>query len=264
MLFRSFANPSATSRRALALIFGGLTAFILATATASPVAATPNKPTPAPLHIVCDRLIDDFRTEKPGQLPRSWDARSSSDQDRIRKRPHFRVRRNRQAHVLHARFQDQTVTIGRQVKAWSLNEYPILQWKWRAIQLPAHAKETDSSRNDTAAAVYAVWEIGLPFKVRSIKYTWSSTLPTGTRYEKGFGHFQLLVKESGKIHLGKWRTERVNIRDHYARFFDRRDNQSPSGIAIMTDADSTDGRAEAEFTDFRLCRLIPVAVKVAR
>jgi hypothetical protein len=80
-------------------------------------------------------------------------------------------------------------------------------------------------------------------------------LPVGTRSSKRLGYDQMLVVESGQDRVGSWQTVRVDVRAHYRAFFGRDDSASPTGIAVMTDADATASHAEAYYADFRLCRV---------
>src|SRR5262245_28587929 len=37
---------------------------------------------------------------------------------------------------------------------WKLKDYPVLQWNWRALQMPQGAREDDRATNDSACGVY--------------------------------------------------------------------------------------------------------------
>jgi len=208
-----------------------------------------------PKQVVCDRVIEDFSGSAAGEFPVGWRAQGEDDPERVHDKSLYVVEEQAGQRVLHAKFLRETVTIALVVKDWNIAEHPILQWKWKAASLPHGGQETDSSRNDTGAAVYAVWHIGFPFYLRGIKYAWSSTLPVGTRSSKRLGYDQMLVVESGKKRVGSWQTVRVDVRAHYQAFFGRDDKANPTGIAVMTDADATSSQAEAYYADFRLCRV---------
>ena len=164
------------------------------------------------------------------------------------------VERQPERSVLHATYQDQPITIALPLEDWDLDAYPILQWSWRAVRLPKGADERNSGTNDSTASVYAVWEVGLPFMVRGIRYAWSTTLSVGTTISRRLGYDKVVVLESGPS--TEWRTARVNVKQHYAKLFERDDKAPPSGIAILTDADSTGSESEAYYADFRLCRIV--------
>lgn len=212
-------------------------------------------PTTDPERIACDRIVEDFRGSAVGEFPAGWRAQGEDDPARVLNKSLYVVEEQEGQRVLHARFVRETITIALMVEGWNLDERPILQWRWKAVSLPDRGKETDSSLNDTGAAVYAIWHVGFPFHLRGIKYAWSSTLPVGTRSSKRLGYDQLLVVESGKERVGSWQTVRVDVRAHYHAFFGRDDGANPTGIAVMTDADATGSQAEAYYADFRLCRL---------
>ena len=208
-----------------------------------------------PARVVCDRVAEDFSGSTVGEFPAGWRVHGEDDPSRILDKSLYVVEEQAGGRVLHAKFVGETVTVALVIKDWSLAGYPILEWRWKAVSLPDGGKETDSSLNDTGAAVYAIWHVGFPFHLRGIKYAWSSTLPVGTRSSKRLGYDQMLVVESGKEHVGSWQTVRVDVAKHYQAFFGRDDLPSPTGIAVMTDADATSSQAEAYYADFRLCRV---------
>jgi hypothetical protein len=59
-----------------------------------------------------------------------------------------------------------------------------------------------------------------------------------------------IVLESGDRHLGQWRVYRRNIREDFRRAFGE-DPGPLIGVALMTDADNTQGRAEAWYGEIR-------------
>ena len=61
---------------------------------------------------------------------------------------------------------------------WDLKKHPRLTWQWRANELPVGASERDD--NDVGGAVYVTFDTDWLGRPKSIKYTYSSTLPTTT------------------------------------------------------------------------------------
>ena len=206
--------------------------------------------------LICDRLIDDFSGSRVGAFPRGWRTRDEDEMPEARAKRMYVVERERQRKVLHARYRDTAITIGRLVRDWDLRRYPVLSWEWKATELPRGGDERESSRNDSAAAVYAIWDIGFPFYVNGIKYAWSSTLDVGRHISKRLGHDHVLVEQSGSARLDQWQKVYVNVRDHRKRFFGRDAASPPDGIALLTDADATESGAEAYYANFRLCRQV--------
>ncbi|CBH23281.1 conserved hypothetical protein [Salinibacter ruber M8] len=60
---------------------------------------------------------------------------------------------------------------------WNLKDHPRLKWRWRARKLPEGASERD--QNDTGGAVYVTFGSDWLGRPKSIKYTYSSSLPVG-------------------------------------------------------------------------------------
>jgi hypothetical protein len=204
--------------------------------------------------VVCDRVVEDFGNSSPGAFPQGWRARDEDDTAYARTSRTFVVEEHGGRNVLHATFRGRTVTIGRPVGDWDIDRYPILEWRWRVVSIPEGADERDPKRNDSAAAVYAIWDVGFPMMVRGLKYAWSSSVPIGTRASKRLGYDHLVVVDSGPSRLGRWQTVRVDVRSDAARAFKKRNLGAPDGIAVFTDADATRSAAEVYYADFKLCR----------
>jgi Protein of unknown function (DUF3047) len=151
--------------------------------------------------------------------------------------------------VLHAVSHEGNTLIGRKIQL-SLPDYPVMSWKWKAVQLPDNGKETEKHKNDSGCGIYVLLKTGLFFK--AVKYVWSTTLPAGTVLESRHNsNVKILVLESGKDRVGQWISERVNIRDDIKRCFGDKWTEI-RGIGIMTDADNTHSSAEAWYADIRL------------
>jgi hypothetical protein len=59
-----------------------------------------------------------------------------------------------------------------------------------------------------------------------------------------------IVVESGATHLGQWRSYTRNVREDFVRAF----GEEPGaliGVAVMTDTDNTQSRAEAWYGEIR-------------
>jgi len=234
------------SRACLLLLAEGLCSTVARSAAAAP----PN-PTPK---LVCDRLLEDFSASKVGTFPKGWRTKDASDMALATQDGRFVVEHDGKRKVLHATHRTQAITIGKAFEGWDLNQYPVLQFQWKAIKLPTRGDEDSLSKNDCGASVYGFWDIGFPFSVNSIKYSWSSTLKVGTEISKRLGHDFVRVVQSGNSGIAQWSTVRVDVRADYQRLFKVDAPKPPSGIALLTDADATQSEAEAYYADFRLCR----------
>ena len=139
-------------------------------------------------------------------------------------------------------------------KKYSLQDYPVLAWRWKVEDIlsagDARSKETD----DYAARIYVVFHHWFVPMTRSINYIWANKLPQGAQLPNSYVPNSVLVAvQSGRENTGRWITERHNVREDYLRIF----GEEPSAvvaIAIMTDSDDTHSRAVAWFDDIRIER----------
>jgi len=135
-----------------------------------------------------------------------------------------------------------------------LVEYPYLNWKWRAKTLPLNGDESQKSTCDIAASVIVVLRAS-KWRPRSIKYTWSTTLPKSTICKSPFAIWpsrtDIIVMQSGDEKLNEWTSEKVNVLDHYKTFYNKKNVKSKKveAFVIMTDSDNTKSLSEADYDD---------------
>jgi hypothetical protein len=206
--------------------------------------------------LVCDRQVEDFANDTTGSWPKGWRERDGLTPAEATLKTRVAVETAGTFKAMRVTYASKAITVGRQVPGWDLQRYPILQWRWQAVRLPKGGDETRSGRNDVAASVYVFWKAAWPFRVHSLKFTWSSTLPAGTHHDRGAGHYHVKVVESGSGHMGQWQTAQVDVfAEHLLRFGENLGE--PIGIAVLTDGDDTESPSEALYAEFRLCRKIP-------
>ncbi len=138
-------------------------------------------------------------------------------------------------------------------REWNLDTHPVLSWSWRPLRFPEGANE-QTGANDSALAVYLLVPYSRIRGPRAVKYIWSERVPTGTRLESNFGLTQVKVLRSGPDPHEAWVSERVNVRDDFRALFELDESPTPAGIAVLTDADDTESKAEGDYADFRACR----------
>jgi hypothetical protein len=189
--------------------------------------------------------IETFTQDTVGSFPSRWKVRGDGDEARRI----YKVAEENGTHFLNALTHGQGVQIGLE-HAFKPQDFPILRWRWRVKQLPSGADERVTATNDSAAAVYVVFDSRiLP---RAIKYVWSSTLPVGTKIDNPvYWRAKTVVLESGPTALGEWREETVNFYQDYKELFGDEPGKV-QGIAILTDSDMTKTVAEADYADFAL------------
>ena len=193
-------------------------------------------------------VLEDFATTPAGGFPQGWGWRSKDD----RKPKPYEVRGHGDGRHLAAVDTGSSVIIMKYAH-WDPIEYPIMTWCWRADLLPPNGDERYTPTNDSAAGWYVIFSqnwLGIP---RQIKYVWSTTLPVGTVDRRDmWARPYFFVVESGDERLGRWTFEQVDIVTSYQRVYGGRPKDRTLGIGLLTDANSTDSRAEARYADLRV------------
>ncbi len=227
-----------------------LGAFVVSVASASHVAAQSHGA------VV---VLDDFEADEVGRPPASWKFVTSSKEilplSRVMsEREWFRVMEEDGNQFLRAYTEGeaQRITLRNGPDfSWSLGERPRLAWRWRAHELPEGASERNSDTNDTGAAVYVTFGTDWLGRPKSIKYTYSSTLPVGTVVS--YGPLKVLVVDSGRERgTGQWQVVQRNVIADYRQLFGGAPPDEPVSITLWSDADTLGGTAVADFDDLAL------------
>lgn len=207
-------------------------------------------------------LLEDFESYSPGMIPKDWynqtgDRRPAFYGEEDKKGYRYRVveedgnkfLRYEGVYAKHLNFP----LVNKDVNIY---ETPILSWKWRVFDLPEEGNEDDDNRNDAAASIYVVFDMGrvaLVKKVpKSIRYTWSSTLEEGKELSKFYGNQKIVVVESGPERKGEWLTFERNIVEDYKRLFGDSPPENPLAILILSDGNTTQTLVKADYDDIIL------------
>lgn len=149
-----------------------------------------------------------------------------------------------------------------------LEEYPVIQWRWKVMNILKTSDVRARSGDDYPARLYITFEYQ-PDKVdflkkakykagrllfgdipiAAINYIWESREPEGTVVDNAYtGFAKMIVVESGDRRLGQWVEEERNVYKDYRRAFG---GEPPpvNGVAIMTDTDDTGEAATAYYGD---------------
>ena len=148
-----------------------------------------------------------------------------------------------------------------------LSEYPLLEWRWRVEALPERADVATDTTDDAAARLYVTFdydELGLVDRIklmllrrfgyekapsRALNYLWATRRAPDTIIESPYtDQIMMLPVRRGTTAVGRWHTERRNVRADYRRAFGE-DPPPVNGIAVMTDTDNTGGTARALYGD---------------
>jgi ABC-type amino acid transport substrate-binding protein len=147
--------------------------------------------------------------------------------------------------ALRVRSHDEHSTIAREVQV-DLAATPMLEWSWKAVELPAGADVRDRATSDLAAYVLVVWP-RFPEALRSriIAYAWGTAEPAGSvQRSRKTSTVSFFILRSGAEQLGQWLTERRDVVEDYRRIYGEAP-ESPRVVAISIDTNDTHSRASA-------------------
>ena len=134
---------------------------------------------------------------------------------------------------------------------WSLSAYPEIRWCWRAHRLPEGARE--DRVNDSGGALYVTFPkndwLGRPL---SVKYVYSTSLPTGTTVSTG--NVKIIVASSGLDGTGHWVQVARNVIEDYRLVFGGSPPDEPFTVTVWSDSDNTKSTGEVDFDDLVLAR----------
>lgn len=132
---------------------------------------------------------------------------------------------------------------------WDLRTHPRLQWRWRALTLPEGASE--KGENDTGGAIYVTFGKDWLGRPKSIKYTYSSSLPVGTVVS--FGPLKVIVADSAQEPgMRTWKTRTQHVVNDYKQVFGEEPPDRPVSITISGDSDTTGDESKVDIDDITL------------
>jgi len=236
------------------------------------VVTTPEAPVSEPTNLLrgdalaCDvevqgngafAVLEDFESMVVGEFPDGFDIR---DSDKDLEMP-YRVREENGNKYLEARDEGQSVILGREI-CWDLEKYPYISFRLRVNEIPVGGDERYDDTVDSAAGIYVTYRKKAFGKIpESVKYVWSSTLPVGgATIRQGIGRPWQIVVGSGEEGLGEWQTFTFDLRESYRKTFRSKPPKRPVGIGILSDANSMNSRAYADYDDIRLLSEAPADV----
>ncbi len=205
------------------------------------------------------QVIEDFENNGVGKNPTGWKYIHERKELRdvapepLKDNDYFEIRQEQGNKFVRVYTKGETTSLIRlngEGYNWNLQEHPRLSWRWRALRLPEGAREDEDRLNDAGAAVYVTFSKDVIGRPRSIKYTYSSTLPVGTVVS--YGRLKVLVVASAQEGLGKWEQVSRNVVDDYRQLFGGEPPDTPISIAIWSDSNDTGGIATADFDDLAL------------
>ena len=129
--------------------------------------------------------------------------------------------------------------LGKKIKI-NLNDTPFLNITWKIEKDLPGIDEGNKKGHDYAARVFVVKKTGAtPLSNRAMNYVFSSNNDVNTYHPSPFTKKSIdYVLSTTKENLNQWVTVKVNVRDHFKKFYNL-DLDEISGIAIMSDTDNS-------------------------
>lgn len=197
-------------------------------------------------------ILEDFEAGPVGGLPEGWGWKGSDDK---KEKPYSIVEEGGNR-FLQARDSGQSVILGKDIP-WDLEEYPYVSFRLRVHRVPEGGDERNDKTVDSAAGLYFTYRRRFGMIPESVKYVWSSTLPVGAAVIRpGTGRPWQVVVGSGTDGLGEWRTYVFDLRQAYRDTFGKNPPDKTAGIGILSDANSTNSHAWADYDDIKVLRSV--------
>ena len=190
-------------------------------------------------------LVEDWSKMPAGHkgVPNGWRTPSPSWGS---PKYEFEVVSESPARVLHLVSNGDSSTIIKEVKI-DCKDYPVLQWRWKVIELPKGADSRKKATDDQAGQISVTFP-RFPSAARSriIDYVWDTTAPAGTivKSQKS-GLVTYVVMRSGDADIGKWITETRNVCEDYKKIYGEDPDEKIELVSIGIDSDDTRSRAES-------------------
>ena len=149
--------------------------------------------------------------------------------------------------VLHLRSRNDATLITKALDGRvDLRRTPVLEWRWKAVVLPAGGDSRRRAADDQAVQVYVVWPRPPEFlRSHIIGYVWDTTAPVGTvTQSQSTRTVWYVVLRSGQAALGQWIMERRDVLEDYRRIY-RGEPELPGAVALAVDSNDTRSVAES-------------------
>lgn len=194
-------------------------------------------------------VVEDWSKQPAGKtgIPDGWKGQNwgSPKYD-------FRIVTEGGGKVLHLKSDGDGSTISKEIKV-DLKEYPVLEWRWKAVALPKGGDSRRKDADDQGAQVYVAFP-RFPTAVRSriIGYVWDTTAPAGiTAKSEKTGTVTYVIMRSGPAELGRWISETRNVYEDYKRIYGEEPGEPVGAVSVAIDSNDTRSTAESFVGEIR-------------
>ncbi len=212
-------------------------------------------------------VVGGFSLAAPGEPPQGWEPLTFDD---IERHTAYETVRSGGKVVIRAKSDRAASGLIRRMEI-DPARYPVIEWRWRAENVLKKGNVREKSGDDYPARIYITFKydsdkVGFFGKAKyeaiklargeypplaAINYVWGSNAPEGTMIPNPYtDKVMMFVVESGTARLGRWVTERRNVREDYRKAFGA-EPPAISGVAVMTDTDNTGESATAYYGEIR-------------
>ncbi|MEW6615183.1 MAG: DUF3047 domain-containing protein [Thermodesulfobacteriota bacterium] len=134
--------------------------------------------------------------------------------------------------------------------AFRIEDFPILNWAWKAGKLPKGGDVRGKSTDDQAAQVYIAFpKFPATLNTRIIGYIWDNECSKGsTVTSQWWSKLKCIVLRDKTDKLNQWFKERRNVYEDYKRLFGE-DPPKVGGISLYINSQHTKSSAESYFDD---------------
>jgi hypothetical protein len=184
--------------------------------------------------------------------------------DRRKGTPSVKLEKGSDVYCLQMRSNEQSsFGVKKGIKV-DVKEFPYLNWRWKAVQLPNGGDVRKTKTDDQAIQVYVAFTpTGFPATLNTpvVGYIWDNESPkgwTGRSMQIGGGKLKYVVVRNNTDQLGQWYTEKRNIyEDHRKLFKDVKGGDPPTlthGVQFHINSQNTASTAESYICDVYFSR----------
>jgi len=141
----------------------------------------------------------------------------------------------------------------------NVEEYPFLNWRWKAVKLPVGGDVRKTDTDDQAIQLYVAFTaIGWPKKLNTpvVGYIWDNEAPRELMIASSqplCGKIRYVVVRNKEDKPGEWYTEKRNLYEDYKKLFeDIEEDKLPvttTGIQLSINSQHTGSEGESYICD---------------
>lgn len=243
----------------------------LAAALLGGCASLPNGPPEPPEQVVLPYVTNFSYSQPEDGTPNGWQLWTLS---RFKKATEYKLVREDGRTVVRAHASSSASGLVHPLNL-DPSQYPLLHWHWKVDQLIAKADNTSKHAEDAPARLVISFEgdlgkldfddrmfydqikafTGQQLPYATLMYIWENRVPVGTVIPNlHTSRIKMVVAQSGRGRLGKWREETRNVYEDFKRAFGEAPGRI-TAIGIMTDTDNTGDNVHAYYGDIAFKRI---------